>query len=90
MTHNPATDGFLPEVLPKVQRTRRFLDERAREDVVVAVDGGVGLHNAESLCRAGAGWPVAGSGVFRSPDGPAKAFLDLLAAGQAGAPVTES
>jgi ribulose-phosphate 3-epimerase len=35
---------------------------------MIEIDGGVGLHNAESLLQAGADVLVAGSSVFGAPD----------------------
>ena len=44
-----------------------MLDER-NAHALIEVDGGIGLHNAEEVLRAGADVLVAGSSVFRSPD----------------------
>ena len=44
-----------------------MIDER-NLDVLIEVDGGVGLQNAEKILQAGANVLVAGSSVFKSED----------------------
>jgi ribulose-phosphate 3-epimerase len=65
MTVNPGFAGqkFIPEVLPKVRRLRRIIDE-LRLPVLLEVDGGVHLDTIDQLVEAGAEVLVAGSGIF--------------------------
>ena len=50
-------------------------DER-NVDLLIEVDGGVGLHNAESLLQKGANVLVAGNAVFKDAD-PQKVISSL-------------
>jgi ribulose-phosphate 3-epimerase len=65
MTVNPGFAGqkFIPEVLPKVRRLRRIIDE-LRLPVLLEVDGGVHLDTIDQLVEAGADVLVSGSGIF--------------------------
>lgn len=69
MSVNPGFGGqkFIYRTIPKIQRLREMIDSQ-NTNTLIEVDGGVGLHNAESLLRAGADVLVAGSSVFRSED----------------------
>lgn len=69
MSVNPGFGGqkFIYRSIPKVQRLREMIDSQ-NTGTLIEVDGGVGLHNAESLLRAGADVLVAGSSVFGSED----------------------
>ncbi|MCA9627958.1 MAG: ribulose-phosphate 3-epimerase [Myxococcales bacterium] len=69
MSVNPGFGGqaFLPQVLPKVERLRRMVDDRGLR-VDIEVDGGVTPDNAGSVVDAGANVLVAGSAVFGRPD----------------------
>jgi ribulose-phosphate 3-epimerase len=50
------------------------------DDVMIEIDGGVGLQNAEALLRAGANVLVAGSSVFgaKNPTQTIHKFKNLL------------
>lgn len=71
MTVNPGFGGqrFIPQVLPKVEATRRLLTDRGLADrVEVEVDGGVAPDTAPACVSAGATVLVAGSAVFGQRD----------------------
>lgn len=70
MSVNPGFGGqaFIPGSAAKVARAREMLAGRPTE---LQVDGGVSARNVPALVRAGATVLVAGSSVFRHPDGPA-------------------
>lgn len=73
MSVNPGFGGqeFLPASLDKVARARALVNGVGRPDVDVEVDGGVDVGNARALVDAGATVLVAGSSVFRHPEGVA-------------------
>ncbi len=78
MSVNPGFGGqtFIPEVLPKITAIRQMLDE-AKSNAWLSVDGGINPQTAGCTLRAGADTLVAGSAVFRSPDGVAAAIAAL-------------
>lgn len=69
MSVNPGFGGqkFIYRVLHKVETLRKMADER-NVDLMIEIDGGVGLHNAESLLQKGANVLVAGNAVFKDPN----------------------
>ncbi len=69
MSVNPGFGGqkFIYRVLHKVETLRKMADERT-VDLLIEIDGGVGLHNAESLLQKGANVLVAGNAVFKDPN----------------------
>ena len=69
MTVNPGFGGqkFIPYSLEKVKQLRKIIDDR-KLHVLIEVDGGVTVENAQSLVSAGADVLVAGNTVFSSPD----------------------
>lgn len=77
MSVNPGFGGqkFIYRVLHKVETLRRMADER-NLDLLIEIDGGVGLHNAESLLQRGANVLVAGNAVFK--DANPKAVISNL------------
>jgi ribulose-phosphate 3-epimerase len=77
MSVNPGFGGqkFIYRTLNKVRTLRNMIEER-NLDVHIEIDGGVGLHNAEELLKAGADVLVAGNTVFSSAD-PIKMVADL-------------
>ena len=88
MTVNPGFGGqkFIPGTLEKARRARKLLDESG-SPALLQVDGGVGPGNAGTLREAGVDVVVAGSSVFRHPEGAAagvRALRDALD-GRAGA-----
>ena len=80
MSVNPGFGGqaFIPEVLPKVEAARKFVDsEGLRADI--EIDGGINPDNAPLARAAGADVIVAGTAIFGDPD-PAAAAERLRAA----------
>ena len=77
MSVNPGFGGqkFIYRTLNRVAKLRQMMMER-NINAHIEIDGGVGLHNAESLLKAGADVLVAGSSVFKAPD-PQKAIEQL-------------
>ncbi|MBK8955082.1 MAG: ribulose-phosphate 3-epimerase [Saprospiraceae bacterium] len=65
MSVNPGFGGqkFIYRCLEKIRTLKIAIVER-NLDVLIEVDGGVGLQNAESILRAGADVLVAGNAVF--------------------------
>jgi ribulose-phosphate 3-epimerase len=69
MTVFPGFGGqaFIPDVLPKIERVRKTIDER-KLSIVVEADGGIKVDNIDRVVRAGAEIIVSGSGIFKSAD----------------------
>ena len=69
MSVNPGFGGqkFIYQSLLKIERLRAMITER-NLDVMIEIDGGVGLQNAERILQAGANVLVAGSSVFKAED----------------------
>ena len=69
MSVNPGFGGqkFIYRTLHKVKALSDKIITR-NLDVLIEIDGGVGLQNAEALLKAGADVLVAGSSVFKSDD----------------------
>lgn len=78
MTVEPGFGGqaFMPEVLPSIATIRAELDRRGLS-VPIQVDGGIDAQTAPLVVEAGATVLVAGSSIFRCPDG-AKAAIRRL------------
>ena len=77
MSVNPGFGGqhFIPNALKKVQA----LAWRRKElglDFAIGIDGGVEVHNAAEIVRAGCDWLVAGTSVFHTPN-PGQAFTEM-------------
>jgi len=80
MSVNPGFGGqaFIPEVLPKVEAARNFIDsEGLRADI--EIDGGVNPGNAPLARAAGVDVIVAGTAIFGDPD-PVGAVMRLRSA----------
>jgi ribulose-phosphate 3-epimerase len=79
MSVNPGFGGqaFIPGSIRKVREAREMLD-RAGSRAVIEVDGGVDGGNAAELAEAGVDVLVAGSAIFRHPDGPARGVQALI------------
>ena len=70
--------GFIPEVLPKVEAARKWVDSHGlRADI--EIDGGITPVTAVQAREAGADAFVAGTAIFRAPD-PVAAVAELRAA----------
>ena len=67
MSVNPGFGGqkFIYRTIPKVKRLKEMITVRNAK-ALIEVDGGVGLHNAETLLKAGVDVLVAGSSIFKS------------------------
>ena len=71
MTVNPGfgAQKFLPEMLPKISKIRKKLDQINPEDLI-QVDGGISNATIDKVIEAGAQVFVAGNAIFNHPDGP--------------------
>jgi len=78
MTVEPGFGGqsFMADQLPKIAALRQEIDRRGLK-VHLEVDGGIAAATAAQVKAAGATMLVAGSSVFRSPDGYAAAVSAL-------------
>lgn len=84
MTVNPGFGGqaYIPTMEPKVARLRRTILERGL-DVDLEVDGGIGPATIAGAAAAGANVLIAGSALFRDPEGLGHAVTDLRARAEA-------
>jgi len=78
MTVNPGFGGqaYLASMEPKVRRLRQLVLER-RLSVDIEVDGGIGSDTIAGAAAAGANVLVAGSALYRDPEGLGHAVTDL-------------
>ncbi|MES2605597.1 MAG: ribulose-phosphate 3-epimerase [Pseudomonadota bacterium] len=69
MSVNPGFGGqqFIRSTLPKLTKVRELIKASGR-DILLEVDGGVGVANIAEIARAGADMFVAGSAIFGSKD----------------------
>ena len=86
MTVNPGFGGqsYLATMEPKIRDVRRLIDASGY-DVDVEVDGGIGPSTVAGAVAAGANVLVAGSALFRDPEGLGHAVADLRARAHAAA-----
>lgn len=84
MTVNPGFGGqaYIPTMEPKVAAIRRRVIELGL-DVDIEVDGGIGPSTIAGAAAAGANCLVAGSSLFRDPQGMAHAVADLRSRAEA-------
>jgi len=77
MSVNPGFGGqkFINQSLNKIAELKQ-LALQINPDLIIEVDGGVSISNAEMLIRAGANALVAGNAVFAAPD-PIQMIADL-------------
>jgi len=68
MSVNPGFGGqkFIPNTLDKIRRLRSLANV-LKPDLLIEVDGGVGIHNTPDLVHAGANVLVAGNAIFGAP-----------------------
>ena len=78
MTVNPGFGGqtFISEMLPKIRRVRRMLDE-AGSAAALVVDGGINQETAPLVVTAGADTLVAGYAIFGATVGVTRALARL-------------
>lgn len=84
MTVNPGFGGqsYIATMEPKIAEARRMVLEGGY-DVDVEVDGGIGPSTVAAAAAAGANVLVAGSALYRDPEGLAHAVTDLRARAEA-------
>ncbi len=78
MSVNPGFGGqkFIPQVIEKAKRLKDLIEKR-NPDCLIEVDGGVSDRNIAELKAAGVDVAVAGSYVFKHPQGYAEAIASL-------------
>ncbi len=78
MTVNPGFGGqsFIEGMLPKIRQVRQMLDEIGSQ-AELEVDGGIGPETAPSVVEAGARVLIAGSALFGTEEGIARALARL-------------
>ncbi len=84
MTVEPGFGGqsFMSSMMAKVEKARRYLEQRGLNDVWLQVDGGISSSTIKIARRAGADTFVAGSAVYGSENpGSMVEELRLLASG---------
>ena len=81
MTVNPGFGGqtFIPQMLEKIHHTHELLQD-AGSNAIIQVDGGVEEKTIKSMYEAGARNFVAGTAVFRHPEGIRQGIAALRAA----------
>jgi ribulose-phosphate 3-epimerase len=80
MTVNPGFGGqrYIATMEPKIAEVRALVEAAGRADVThVEVDGGITTDTVAGAARAGANVLVAGSALFRHPDGLEAAVTEL-------------
>ncbi len=85
MSVNPGFGGqeFIGYTLDKLRQARAMAEAAGRDDLCLAVDGGVSIDNIGDISRAGADRFVAGSAIFNTDD-YAKAIAALRSQLDAG------
>lgn len=85
MTVNPGFGGqsFIASMCPKIEAVQDMIDRR-KLDVDIEVDGGIGPSTARQVAVAGANILVAGSALFKDPEGLGHAVEQLRELGRAG------
>ena len=78
MTVNPGFGGqeFIEEMLPKIERMRRMLDEWGLK-CELEVDGGINIETAPKVVAAGANVLVAGEAIFGAEKGITEAMRGI-------------
>lgn len=81
MSVNPGFTGqkFIPETIDKIKKLKKIIDEK-NYNVVIEVDGGVGLKNIRTLYAAGVMEFVVGAGIFHQAN-PSEAAKNLKEVG---------
>ena len=86
MTVNPGFGGqaYISTMEPKIAQLRRWILDGGY-DVDIEVDGGIGPATAAGAAAAGANVLVAGSALFRDPEGLGHATAEIRSVGTAAA-----
>ena len=75
------SQGYLDGSTERVEKVKQMLIEKCLQDcVLIEVDGGIKLHNAEEVINAGADVLVAGSAIFGADD-PVQTMKDFYLLG---------
>lgn len=80
MTVNPGFGGqaYISTMEPKITEVKRMLEAAGRaDDVHIEVDGGIGPDTIAGAAAAGANVLIAGSALYRDPEGLEHAVTDL-------------
>ncbi len=80
MTVNPGFGGqsYISTMEPKITRVREMIERSGRsDDIDLEVDGGIGPGTIAGATAAGANVLIAGSALYRDPEGLAHAVADL-------------
>jgi ribulose-phosphate 3-epimerase len=86
MTVNPGFGGqaYIPTMEPKIREVQAMLEAAGRaDDVHIEVDGGIGPNTIAGAAAAGANVLIAGSALYRDPEGLEHAVSDLRARAEA-------
>jgi ribulose-phosphate 3-epimerase len=69
MSVNPGFAGqaFIPSSLEKIKHVQERV-QKAQNDIIIAVDGGIKTDNIAAVAKAGATMFIAGSAIFNTPD----------------------
>jgi ribulose-phosphate 3-epimerase len=89
MTVNPGFGGqaYIATMEPKIREIRSMLDEAGLSDTVdLEVDGGIGPSTIAGAAAAGANVLIAGSALYKDPEGLEHAVSDLRARAEAARP----
>jgi ribulose-phosphate 3-epimerase len=86
MTVNPGFGGqaYISTMEPKIAQVRKMIDDSGRGDEIeLEVDGGISPTTIAGAAAAGANILIAGSALYRDPEGLEHAVSDLRARAQA-------
>ena len=86
MTVNPGFGGqaYIPTMEPKIREIRSMIDAAGLADAVdLEVDGGIGPATIAGAAAAGANVLIAGSALYKDPEGLEHAVTDLRARAEA-------
>ncbi len=89
MTVNPGFGGqaYIATMEPKIAEVRAMIDTAGLDgDVDLEVDGGIGPSTIAGAAAAGANVLIAGSALYRDPEGLEHAVTDLRARAEAARP----
>jgi ribulose-phosphate 3-epimerase len=89
MTVNPGFGGqaYIATMEPKIAEIRAMIDAAGLADTVdLEVDGGIGPSTIAGAAAAGANVLIAGSALYKDPEGLAHAVTDLRARAEAARP----